>query len=89
MEQGCPVRVTTERRGLYGGRVDIVAGPWRTSGNWWYQSERERQNRQSGELALPTWWDRDEWDVSLGDGATYRIFYDRITGDWFIEGVID
>jgi protein ImuB len=36
MEQdGRPVRVTTERRGLEGGRVESAAGPWRTSGEWW------------------------------------------------------
>ncbi|MGH9254538.1 MAG: hypothetical protein ACRD3C_08205, partial [Vicinamibacterales bacterium] len=34
-------------------------------------------------------WDRDEWDVTLGDGATYRVFRERATGAWFLEGVID
>jgi hypothetical protein len=34
-------------------------------------------------------WDRDEWDVTLGDGATYRIFRDRASGAWFLEGVYD
>ncbi len=32
---GTPVRVTTDRRGLEGGRVEACAGPWRTSGAWW------------------------------------------------------
>ena len=27
-----------------------------------------------------TSWSRDEWDVSLSDGAVYRIFKDRVTG---------
>jgi protein ImuB len=34
-------------------------------------------------------WDRDEWDVSLGDGAVYRIFQDRVRGAWFIDAIVD
>jgi hypothetical protein len=34
-------------------------------------------------------WDRDEWDVTLTDGATYRVCRDLSTDAWFIEGVID
>ena len=35
LENGRPVRVTTDRRGFAGGRVMTCAGPWRTSGAWW------------------------------------------------------
>jgi hypothetical protein len=97
-EEGRPVRVDppspgglrgTGQRGL-GGRVEVAAGPWRTSGAWW--------KREGG-------WDRDEWDVALADGVTYRLFRDRTDahsakaglspvarrakGEWFIEGVVD
>ena len=34
-------------------------------------------------------WDRDEWDVTLSDGATYRVYRERDTDAWFIEGVVD
>jgi protein ImuB len=34
-------------------------------------------------------WSRDEWDVALADGAVYRIFRDRVTDAWFIDGVVD
>lgn len=34
-------------------------------------------------------WDRDEYDVALGDGAAYRIYRDRQNGQWFIEGILD
>jgi protein ImuB len=34
-------------------------------------------------------WDRDEWDVSLDDGATYRLFRDRSGDHWFVDGVVD
>jgi protein ImuB len=35
VEQGRPVRVTTDRRGFAGGRVARCEGPWRSSGDWW------------------------------------------------------
>jgi len=34
-------------------------------------------------------WDRDEYDVALGDGAAYRIYRDRHEDRWFIEGILD
>ena len=40
------------------GTVLDLAGPWRTSGDWW--------------TADP--WSRDEWDIALSDGALYRIY---------------
>ena len=75
VEQGKPARVTTDRRGLSGGRVEQCAGPWRTSGAWWEEGEGG--------------WDRDEWDVTLNDGATYRVFRERDSEHWFLEGIVD
>ena len=98
VEQYTPVRVTTDRvarpraypvrtarfvaadrvsttRELTGGDVQRCAGPWRTSGGWWTVPAKA--------------WDRDEWDVTLTDGATYRVFRDRGTDAWFIDGVVD
>jgi protein ImuB len=40
------------------GKVLDLAGPWRTSGDWW----------------TPDPWSRDEWDIALSDGALYRIY---------------
>jgi len=40
------------------GKVIDLAGPWRTSGDWW---------------ALDPW-QRDEWDLALSDGALYRVY---------------
>ena len=71
--QGRPVRVTTDRRGFSGGSVVSCAGPWRTSGEWWADGS----------------WDRDEWDVSLGDGGVYRVFRERETDRWFIDAIVD
>ena len=75
VERGRPAHVAIDRRGMPGGRVEQQAGPWRTSGAWWDGT------------AAP--WDRDEWDVALSDGAVCRLFQDRATGRWFIEGVMD
>jgi hypothetical protein len=91
-EDGRPVRVSIDRRGVSGGRIEAAAGPWRTSGAWW-----DAQH-----------WDRDEWDVALSDGVTYRLFRERFpaaapsaitvvpavarraqAGEWFIEGIVD
>jgi protein ImuB len=80
---GRPVRVTTDRRGFAGGAVVQCAGPWRTSGDWW--AERAGQ---AGGVGIPPW-DRDEWDVALSDGAVYRVFRDRESDGWFIDGVVD
>ena len=84
VEHGKPARVTTDRRGLSGGRVEQCAGPWRTSGAWWTE-ENGPAHRSPGKGE----WDRDEWDVTLTDGATYRVFLERESGHWFLEAVID
>jgi len=75
----CPVRVTTDRRGFAGGAVVKSAGPWRTSGEWW----------AGGPPPIQPYWNRDEWDVALSDGAVYRIFRDRETDGWFIDAIVD
>src|SRR3954469_16294836 len=97
VEHGKPSRVTTDRRGLSGGRVEQCAGPWRTSGEWWEDThdvsrrspgddglvhrspgDDGRVHRSLGDDGLvhrslgEGEWDRDEWDVTLNDGATYR-----------------
>ena len=82
---GRPVRITTDRRGFVGGTVTSSTGPWRTSGDWW------KQPAEPGKASAlsPSGWDRDEWDVALTDGALYRVFQDRATNGWFIDGIFD
>jgi len=65
-----PARV--EARGVKGGVV-AVTGPWRTTGEWWAETE----------------WARDEWDIGLDDGALYRLYREHRTNEWFVEGVYD
>jgi protein ImuB len=79
VKDGRPARVSMERRGLEGGVVTAAAGPWRTSGDWWRVADEERPKR----------WSRDEWDVSLSDGALYRVYRDRTAGRWFVDGIVD
>lgn len=51
------------------GRIQNASGPWRLSGDWW-DSRR---------------WARDEWDVDLYEGGSYRLV--REGRKWFVEGV--
>ena len=81
VDAGKPSRVVIDRRGLSGGPVATSAGPWRTSGAWWEADPKES--------ARPGDWDRDEWDVLLEDGATYRLFRERGGNHWFVDGIVD
>jgi protein ImuB len=54
-------------------RVRTCAGPWRISGEWWDARG----------------WARDEWDVALTDSTLCRLARDRLTGDWYLDGVYD
>lgn len=55
------------------GAVIQLAGPWKTSGDWW----------------ATTAWSHEEWDVALDDGALYRIYQESQNGEWFVQGVYD
>ncbi|MBI1787929.1 MAG: hypothetical protein HYR60_10315 [Acidobacteria bacterium] len=55
------------------GKVLAIAGPWRTSGDWWTTSP----------------WARDDWDAALSDGALCRIYREHFSGQWFVEGRYD
>jgi protein ImuB len=75
VERGHPASVAIERRGMPGGRVEQFAGPWRSSGAWWDGTGAH--------------WDHDEWEVALSDGSICRVFCDRETQRWFLQGVVD
>ena len=53
--------------------------------------EPRTQNPESRDPGsrVPDPWDRDEWDVALADGPTYRLFRERHSDKWFLEGVVD
>jgi protein ImuB len=77
-DQGWPTQVSawSKQRSVYG-KVVNVAGPWRTTGDWW------RDDR----------WARDEWDVTIESGSKkqslYRIYRDLNSKNWFVEGNYD
>jgi protein ImuB len=84
--KGHPIRVTTDRRGFAGGSVLRATGPWKTSGEWWLAGAGQAGGAgRAGQAG----WDRDEWDVALTDGASYRVFLDHATNRWFIDAILD
>jgi protein ImuB len=88
MDGNRPVSVRTDRPALSGGRVQMAAGPWRTSGEWW-KTPAAPAGAQPSSPPRRAGWNRDEWDVALSDGGLYRIFEDRDTGRWFVGAVVD
>jgi hypothetical protein len=53
-----------------------TAGPWRSSGDW---AEQEG-------------WSREEWDIAVpaeSGLALYRLVQDKLSGNWFLEGMYD
>jgi protein ImuB len=80
--QGLPTQISAwgKQRSVYG-RVVQLAGPWRTTGDWW------REDR----------WARDEWDVAVTPSsktsteapALYRIYRQLDSEMWFVEGNYD
>jgi protein ImuB len=75
-QNGRPARVALTHHVLSGGAVVQAAGPWRTSGEWWTRHDQHP-------------WDRDEWDVVVRSGAVLRLFRDRVSGNWFVDAVLD
>lgn len=76
-DRGCPTQISAwgKQRSVYG-KVVALAGPWRTTGDWWRDDS----------------WARDEWDVTLerqGHQTLYRIYRELATEHWFVEGNYD
>jgi protein ImuB len=77
VRQGWPAQISAwgKQRSVYGKVVDL-AGPWRTTGDWWRDDS----------------WARDEWDVTLerlGKQTLYRVYRELKTENWFVEGNYD
>ncbi len=74
------------------GAVVWLAGPWRSSGDWWQQA-KVADAASASETSEDAPWAREEWDVALKQDETglalYRIFRDLIGGKWFVEGEYD
>ncbi|MGA9494638.1 MAG: hypothetical protein WBV41_02195, partial [Terriglobales bacterium] len=71
-----PVRMRCMEREDIADEIVWTAGPWRSSGDW---SEQEG-------------WSREEWDIAVPDKtglALYRLVQDKLSGNWFLEGMYD
>jgi protein ImuB len=93
LRDGKPAHVACNKRKEIHGDILWMAGPWRSSGDWWEQDG----------------WARDEWDIALqsppspqssvarrqqlsviGNSlALFRLVHDLLSGHWFVEGTYD
>jgi protein ImuB len=76
LRDGKPARIACPKHPELQGDIVWVAGPWRSSGDWWQQEG----------------WSRDEWDIALQTAtglALYRLVRDLLSGGWFVEGTYD
>jgi nucleotidyltransferase/DNA polymerase involved in DNA repair len=85
LRDGKPVHLTCPKRKEIHGEILWMAGPWRSSGDWWEQDG----------------WSRDEWDIAMTTVASrqssvignslslYRLVRDLLSGHWFVEGTYD
>jgi len=92
VNRGCPQEISAwdKNKSVYG-KVVSVAGPWRTSGEWWRADT----------------WARDEWDVAVESRSQklevsgqrsengslqqvlYRLYRELQSDSWFVEGIYD
>jgi protein ImuB len=86
--RGCPKQISAwgKQLSVYG-KIVRLAGPWRTTGDWWRSDN----------------WAREEWDVAVETSclgprtnnkaptaeALYRIYRELPNGAWFVEGSYD
>jgi protein ImuB len=99
LRDGKPAHLICPKRKEVQGEILWMAGPWRSSGDWWEQDG----------------WSRDEWDIAIqslhtsrqpsvvgrqaslmsgflqGESAMalYRLVHDLLSGRWFVEGTYD
>jgi protein ImuB len=77
-EQGWPTQISAwgKQRSVYG-KVVKLAGPWRTTGDWW----RDGWARDE--------WDVTVQSRNNAEQALYRIYRELNTNTWFVEGNYD
>jgi len=63
----------TARRPRIEGSVKVAAGPWNLEDAWWSEEPVAR----------------DYWDVELAEGGVYRVYRERASGGWFVDGIYD
>ena len=86
LRDGKPAHLICSKRKEVQGEILWMAGPWRSSGDWWEQDG----------------WARDEWDIAIQTPVVsrrssvvsnamslYRLVHDLLSGRWFVEGTYD
>ena len=71
VDGGRPVFV---RSAVSQGEVVEIAGPWRTTGQWW---------SEAGHFAV------DHYDVQMSDGSVLRLCFDWRQNQWQVDGLYD
>ena len=69
VQEGRPIRITTDRHGFTSGAIVQAAGPWRTSGEWW----NEVRGRQEAYPPPPTARPLGPRRMGRGDGRRHRL----------------
>ena len=102
LRDGKPAHLVCPKRKEVHGEILWMAGPWRSSGDWWEEDG----------------WARDEWDIAIQSSVAsressvrkslvvgrwslanhtsamsnltlYRLVHDLLSGHWFVEGTYD
>ena len=68
------VQVLFVRSAVSQGEVVEIAGPWRTTGQWW---------SETGHFAV------DHYDVQMSDGNVLRLCFDWKQNQWQVDGLYD
>ena len=55
------------------GQVRIASGPWELEESWWTDSPIRREY----------------WDVEMKGGGIFRVYRDRETHRWYVDGIYD
>src|SRR5208282_4289269 len=101
LREAKPVRMRCLEREDIAGEIVWTAGPWRSSGDW---SEQEGWSREEWDIAVPAEsscqlpvpsCQSNEREPTTGNRqpatglVLYRLVQDKLSGNWFVEGMYD
>ena len=94
LREAKPMRMRCLEREDISGEIVWSAGPWRSSGDW---SEQEGWSREEWDIAVPAESScqsngreptTGDWEPATGL-VLYRLVQDKLSGNWFVEGMYD
>jgi hypothetical protein len=101
LREAKPVRMRCLEREDIAGEIVWTAGPWRSSGDW---AEQESWSREEWDIAVPaesscqlpvSSCQSNEREPTTGNWqpatglVLYRLVQDKLSGNWFVEGMYD